>query len=50
MRAADRKAAFALLRQAYRLQHLELPTLGNLEVAEDMLKEAAELLHAGRKL
>ena len=50
MRAADRKAAFKLLREAYRIQHLDLPTLEDLQNAQDMLAGVAELLHAGRKL
>jgi len=50
MRAADRRAAFEMLRQAWRLQHSDSVTLEQLAQAETLLEQAAELLQAARAL
>ena len=50
MRAADRRTAFRMLREAWRLQHSDSVTLVQLAVAERLLEGAAELLQAARAL
>ena len=50
MRAAARRAAFAILRQAWRLQHQAVPTLIDLQMAEELLQAASDLLEAARQL